>query len=144
MAEDLSVYYTYDAETKKYIGANQSQIDPLESEIAGKTVYCGLPQNATYEKPLKEKEGYDIIWRDTQWVYREVEKEPEPEEPSELDKARETYYKALNALESTDYRALKYIDGEYTDEEYEVYKQERAQLRQAVRDAEARMKELEE
>ena len=75
---------------------------------------------------------------------REVEKEPEPEEPSELDKARETYYKALYALESTDYRALKYIDGEYTDEEYEVYKQERAQLRQAVRDAEARMKELEE
>ena len=143
MAKDLSVYYTYDEETKKYTGAEQAQIDPLESEKAGKTIYCGLPQNATYDKPLKEKEGYDIIWHDTEWVYREIEKEPEPEEPSELDKARDAYYKALAALSATDYRALKYIDGEYTDEEYEVYKQERAQLRQAVRDAEARMKELE-
>lgn len=139
-----SVFYTYDEQTKKYTGEHNAQIDPLESKIAGKTVYCGLPNNATYKKPLAEKDGFDVVWNDSAWEYQE---KPQPQanpEPTELDLARQAYYDAQAALAATDYRALKYVDGEYTEEEYAVYRAERAQLRQAVRDAEAHMKELEE
>ena len=107
-------------------------------------MYCGLPQNATYKKPLAEKEGFNVVWNDSAWEYQEIpQPEPEPE-PTELDLARQAYYDAQAALAATDYRTLKYVDGEYTEEEYAVYRAERAQLRQAVRDAEAHMKELEE
>ena len=137
-------YYTWNEESKKFEHEMTAQIDPLETEKAGHEVYCGLPQNATMTPPLEEKEGFDVVMGDNGWEYKEQPKpEPAPE-PTELDLARQAYYDALNALSATDYRALKYVDGEYTAEEYEQYRTERAQLRQAVRDAEARVKELED
>lgn len=42
--------YKYDEKTKEYIGAEQALIDPLETELQGKTIYL-LPANATFEKP---------------------------------------------------------------------------------------------
>ena len=76
----MEKYYVWDITTKKYAGECESQIDPLESEKAGHTVYCGLPTNGTYEKPLAEKEGYDVIWNGNAWEYKEIpQPEPEPE-----------------------------------------------------------------
>lgn len=54
--------YKYDEQTKEYIGAEQALIDPLESELQGKTIYL-LPANATFEKPNLQ-EGFANVWND--------------------------------------------------------------------------------
>lgn len=46
----------------------------------------------------------------------------------------------LQFLESTDYKVLKYIDGEYTDEEYAAIKLERKQARERIRELELTIK----
>lgn len=138
--------YCWDIETKKYSYSFEAQIDPLETELAGHDVYCGLPVNGTYSEPLKPKKGYEVIWSDKKenWINKKIENdEPEPYEPTELEKAYEELWKAKKTLSDTDYRTLKYVDGLYTEEEYAPYKEERAQLRQAVRDAQAKVDELE-
>lgn len=99
--------YIYDKESKKFLGEIQCQIDPLESQLARKTIYL-LPGNATYKKPeIEEKEGFDIVWNeDTEdWEYKEKKKdtEPEPYVPTELDKARESLWEYKNKLFDTDY-----------------------------------------
>lgn len=57
--------YKYDEQTKEYIGTEQALIDPLESELQGKTIYL-LPANATFEKPNLQ-EGVASVWNGTQW-----------------------------------------------------------------------------
>lgn len=52
--------YKYDEKTKEYIGTEQALINPLESELQGKTIYL-LPANATFEKPNLQ-EGFASIW----------------------------------------------------------------------------------
>lgn len=57
--------YKYDEQTKEYIGTEQTLINPLESELQGKTIYL-LPANATFEKPNLQ-EGYASVWNGEQW-----------------------------------------------------------------------------
>lgn len=57
--------YKYDEKTKEYIGAEQALIDPLESELQGKTIYL-LPANATFEKPNLQ-DGFASVFDGTQW-----------------------------------------------------------------------------
>ena len=57
--------YKYDEQTKEYIGTEQALIDPLESELQGKTIYL-LPANATFEKPNLQ-EGFASVFNGTQW-----------------------------------------------------------------------------
>lgn len=57
--------YKYDEQTKEYIGTEQALIDPLESELQGKTIYL-LPANATFEKPNLQ-EGFASAFNGTQW-----------------------------------------------------------------------------
>ena len=57
--------YKYDEQTKEYIGADQALIDPLESELQGKTIYL-LPANAVFEKPNLQ-EGFASVFNGTQW-----------------------------------------------------------------------------
>lgn len=140
------IIYCWNEETMIYAYSMEAQLDPLETEKAGYEVYMGLPNNGTYSEPLKEKKGYDIVWdlKSEGWKHKKQKKdEPEPHVPTELEIAYEDLYKAHAALEATDYRALKYIDGEYTEEEYAVYRAERSQLRKDVRDAQKRVDELE-
>ena len=58
--------YKYDEQTKEYIGAEQALINPLESELQGKTIYL-LPANATFEKPNLKQEGFASVFNGTQW-----------------------------------------------------------------------------
>ena len=71
--------YRYNSENKKYEGEATCQIDPLESEIAGKEIYL-LPADCTYDVPPEAKEGFDIVWNGDAWEYKEQEK-PKEEEP---------------------------------------------------------------
>ena len=57
--------YKYDEQTKEYIGTEQALINPLESELQGKTIYL-LSANATFEKPNLQ-EGFASVWNGTQW-----------------------------------------------------------------------------
>ena len=57
--------YKYNEQTKEYIGTEQALIDPLESELQGKTIYL-LPANATFEKPNLQ-DGFASVWNGTQW-----------------------------------------------------------------------------
>lgn len=57
--------YKYDEQTKEYIGTEQALINPLESELQGKTIYL-LPANATFEKPNLQ-DGFASVWNGTQW-----------------------------------------------------------------------------
>ena len=52
--------YKYDKKTKEYIGTEQALINPLESELQGKTIYL-LPANATFEKPNLQ-EGFASVF----------------------------------------------------------------------------------
>ena len=52
--------YKYDEKTKEYIGTEQALINPLESELQGKTIYL-LPANATFEKPNLQ-EGFASVF----------------------------------------------------------------------------------
>lgn len=54
-------------------------------------------------------------------------------EPTACEKLNE----AMAELAATDYYALKYIDGELREEEYASIRDERARLRQRVRELEA-------
>ena len=57
--------YKYDEQTKEYIDTEQALINPLESELQGKTIYL-LPANATFETPNLQ-DGFASVWNGTQW-----------------------------------------------------------------------------
>ena len=57
--------YKYDEKTKEYLGSEQALINPLESELQGKTIYL-LPVNATFEKPNLQ-DGFASVFNGTQW-----------------------------------------------------------------------------
>lgn len=57
--------YKYDEKTKEYIGTEQALINPLESELQGKTIYL-LPANATFETPNLQ-DGFASVFNGTQW-----------------------------------------------------------------------------
>ena len=54
--------------------------------------------------------------------------------------ARAELYVKHTELKNTDYKLLKYMDGELTTAEYEPIKQQRAQLRVRIRELEAIIK----
>lgn len=57
--------YLFDEKTKEYKSEVNAQLDPLESEKAGKDIYL-LPANATWEQP-PIKEGYTAVWNGKEW-----------------------------------------------------------------------------
>lgn len=98
--------YKYSIETKKYIGEVNCQKDPIASQRAGEDVWL-LPANSTFDEPLAEKEGFDVVWNGSAWEYREIpQPEPEPEPtPEEQKQMRIAELKA--ELDSTDYKIIK-------------------------------------
>lgn len=70
-------------------------------------------------------------------VYREAtaEEEQQMQTYNELDKV-ELINSYKQQLADSDYKAIKYSEGWYTDEEYKEIKEEREKLRQAIRDLE--------
>lgn len=61
--------YRYNETTKEFELELNAQIDPLESNKQGKSIYL-LPANSTFEKHLARKEGYTVVW-DNGWQYIE-------------------------------------------------------------------------
>lgn len=57
--------YLFDEKTKEYKSEVNAQLDPLESEKAGKDIYL-LPANATWDKPAV-KDGCVPVWNGETW-----------------------------------------------------------------------------
>ena len=56
--------YKYD-EKGLFVGAEETELDPLESELQGKDIYL-LPPNATFDKP-ESKDGFAPVWDGEKW-----------------------------------------------------------------------------
>lgn len=118
--------YMYDEETKEYAGNVDCQLDPLESEIAGKEIWL-LPANSTWNNPLEPKEGFKVKFLEGAWQYEAIpEPEPEPE-PTEEQKQAQVRFVRNQYLQSTDFTQL--ADAPLTAEEREQYKAYRTYLR---------------
>ena len=61
----MKTAYLYDEKTKEYKSEVNAQLDPLESEKAGKEIYL-LPANATWYKPAI-KDGCVPVWNGETW-----------------------------------------------------------------------------
>lgn len=89
-----------------------------------KTRYYIRGKEVTYEELLK---------------YREERKKKAkliPEDP------RKTLAKLKEELASTDYKAIKYAEHLYSEEEYEPTRKEREELRSKIKELEAQIKKL--
>ena len=60
--------YKFD-ENGLFIGVEETELDPLESEMQGKEIYL-LPPNATFDKP-KERDGFAPVWDGRTWMFVE-------------------------------------------------------------------------
>lgn len=128
-----------------YEGEATCQIDPLESELKGEEVFL-LPGNCTWIMPPEEKEGFDRKWNKEsgEWEYIEKKKDPEPEPyvPTEKDKLNQELWNLKAELQTSDYRAIKFAEGWYTEEEYAPYKAERQGLRDEINAVQAKIDAL--
>ncbi len=136
--------YQYDSETKKYIGEIERQIDPLESQAQGKDIYL-MPADSTDIVPPEAKDGYDIVFNGADWEYKEIPKEPEPEpyEPTELEKKYKELWETEQKLRALDYIGVKIATGRATIEEYADEIAEMSRLADKVNQLRAEIKELE-
>lgn len=104
----------------------------------------GQKEEGHYET-IKE---YDNGGKDVQWIIDKEYIEARPEWNEEIpiqvyiehdnkylikEKIKKQIEDLKEILKDTDYKTLKYIDGEYTDEEYEPIKEYRCNLRNQIR-----------
>lgn len=94
------IAYRYDKTTRIYLGAYECQVDPLESEIAGHPVWL-LPANATFKAPPKEQDGFNIIWNNDSWEYKEIHEESNIQPECTLEKAKEAKIAELKHVRDT-------------------------------------------
>lgn len=66
------ILYSYKSDTKEYEGELEASIDPLETEIQGKTVYA-FPPYTTEIAPFTPKSGNTVIFNENKREWEEVE-----------------------------------------------------------------------
>lgn len=88
--------YRYNPDTFIYEGEQERQLDPLGSMKAGKDVFL-MPANCTnIEMQLEPKEGFDIVFLNNNWEYKEKEVKEEPKIPEYIPSLEDK----LNMLDS--------------------------------------------
>ena len=101
--------YDYDG---YFAGEGFPQIDPLESQKAGREILI-MPANATEIEPPEDKEGFRIKWDGSSWEYEEIQTEPEPEpepEPTAEDLKNIRIAELQNYLNATDWYAVRFAE----------------------------------
>lgn len=63
--------YKYDEQTKEYLSSYELSVDPLESKIQQRTIYCGPAKNSTVIEPLPNKTNKAVIFNEENkiWEY---------------------------------------------------------------------------
>jgi hypothetical protein len=135
--------YAYD-DDGYYIGERDCQLDPLETEQQGKEVYL-LPANATFSAPLDPQEGCKIKYVGKAWQYEAipVEEEPVEPEPTEKELIEREISDLKDQLAESDYKTLKYVEGQIDEKEFEEIKAERQALRDKIGELEEKLTTLE-
>lgn len=123
--------YRYN-EQKRFDYEIDCQLDPIESKEQGKEIYL-LPADSTFKKPLPEKDGFFVVFNGEDWEYQEKPK------PSHNDLIMAQINELKEKLFDTDYKAIKYAEGWYSDEEYLEVKQQRETWRAEIRELEAQI-----
>lgn len=77
--------YNYDL-NGKYLGESIADESPIEEGV------FLIPAMATDKKPLNSKDGFDVIWNGSSWVYVEQPK-AKPEQPNEYSEWDEGLWK---------------------------------------------------
>lgn len=103
--------YRYDPETKIFLYSEPAMLDPLETQKAGKNIYL-MPANCTDVEPPASKDGFDIVFVDGKWNYKEQEKEEEPSQPEPYEPTTED---KINQLDSQYERDKKTLQSYYLD-----------------------------
>lgn len=140
--------YSYD-DNFYFNGARNCQLDPLESEAAGKEIYL-LPGNCTWAKPPEEKDGFKIKFNGTDWEYEEIilEPEPEPYVPTEQEKIQQEIWELKRKLVETDYKIMKCSEASLRGAELpydlDVICPEREEWRKQINELEDQLKDLED
>lgn len=80
--------YRYNFETFVFEEEQDRQLDPIATAKSGKEVYL-MPAFCTDIEPPEAKEGYDIVWNQNVWEYKEKEKS---NEDNTVDIAEEIMY----------------------------------------------------
>jgi hypothetical protein len=71
-----------------------------------------MPANCTEAKPPAGKDGFDIVFADGKWSYREQEKKEEPSQPEPYEPTTED---KINQLDSQYERDKKTLQSYYLD-----------------------------
>lgn len=103
--------YRFNPDTFIYESEQERQIDPVASRKAGKPIYL-MPANCTEVKPPAGKDGFDIVFVDGKWNYREQEKKEEPSQPEPYEPTTED---KINQLDSQYEQDKKTLQGYYID-----------------------------
>lgn len=137
--------YSYHSENKKYMGVVECQLDLLETIVQGKDIYL-IPADTTEIEPLEPKDGYDVVFNGTGWEYKEIEKpvEPEPYEPTELEKKQQELWETEQKLRDLDYIGVKIATGRATIEEYADEIADMSRLADKVNELRAEITDLKE
>lgn len=103
--------YRFNPDTFIFEGEQERQIDPVASRKAGENVYL-MPANCTEAKPPAGKDGFDIVFVDGKWGYKEQEKKEEPSQPEPYEPTTED---KINQLDSQYEQDKKTLQGYYLD-----------------------------
>ena len=103
--------YRYNPETKIFLYSEPAMLDPLETQKAGKNIYL-MPANCTDVEPPASKDGFDIVFVDGKWNYKEQVKEEEPSQPEPYEPTTEDKINQLDSQYERDKKTLQiyYLD----------------------------------
>lgn len=103
--------YRFNPDTLIFDGEQERQIDPVASRKAGEEIYL-MPANCTEAKPPAGKDGFDIVFVDGKWNYKEQEKKEESSQPEPYEPTIEDKISRLDSQYEQDKKALQgyYID----------------------------------
>lgn len=126
--------YHYDRDAGEYIGVGESDVCP----VTGNDI---IPAWATTTQPPACGENQTVKFIGGTWIAENIpQPEPEPEPTAEeiLASAKATKLAQIKQLlAETDYKCLKFVDGDLTTEDYAEIKARRASLRAAYNTIEA-------
>lgn len=98
--------YRFNPDTLIYEGEQERQIDPVASRKAGKNIYL-MPANCTETKPPAVKDGFDIVFVNDKWSYKEQEKKEEPSQPEPYEPTTEDKIAVLDSQYEQDKKTLQ-------------------------------------
>ena len=127
--------YTYDEKTKEYKGESTAQIDPLETEMAGKDIWI-LPANATFVESPKVKDHEVAVWNDKEWEIKEDWRKTELYNPetedrktlSEIGPKPEGYYPIKQQAKTAYFNIEVREDGVYFVDREKTYEEKYTEI----------------